>query len=285
MEKLQREQSPTVDWLTVTCKKSTSRVALFDIATQELQRLKAEGNDLKTWRFHGYDGLSCQGYRWGTRQDSDILMLSGSDAAYGWQTALEYATNVTRIDLAVTVRLFHPIPDYAWAIYRTLDEKVDGKKPCRKLTFITNNHGGQTLYVGSRSSDQMGRLYDKGREGAKKLDMPIGELWRYEVELKAKRALAVAEQLKICAKSGQNVGNAIGATVQTWFFTRGVPSLMWPESREEFDLAIAARITDDAATLDWLSTCVKPSVQRLIKKGRRRDVLQSLGFLDLDKGL
>jgi hypothetical protein len=284
-QKLQQEQHSNIDWLTATCKGREPQIALYRMATEQLQVIKAQGNDLKSWHFKGYAGLQAQGYRWGKRADSSILVLSGTYAAEHWLAALGLATNVTRVDLATTVRLSEPLPSFAWHIYEVIGQEPEEKLENRNLTCLSNNHGGETFYVGSRISDQSGRLYDKGRENPKKLDLPAGTLWRYEVELKRERAKSVAQQLLACAKAGQNVGNTIAETVQLWFFSRGVPSLIWSEADKGFDLSLEARVTDDLATLEWLTSSVRPSVQRLIKKGKRRDVLIALGFLDLDKGL
>src|SRR3989304_5980210 len=133
--------------------------------------------------------------RWGMRTDGCIMMLSGQDAAINWLPALALAQNVTRLDLAVTVSLADPITDvakraYAWVL--TDPHSCPGKK--RKYSYVENSSGGQTVYIGSRASDQFGRLYDKGCESAKDACAPPGLLWRYEVEFKAYRAKKLARQ-------------------------------------------------------------------------------------------
>src|SRR3989304_7698974 len=58
----------------------------------------------ETWKWHGYAGVKIGQFRWGTRSDSDILILSGADAQAYWSMFAPLATNCTRIDLAVTAR-------------------------------------------------------------------------------------------------------------------------------------------------------------------------------------
>lgn len=282
MDKIANKQSQVVDWLTITCKGSENQNTLYQAAKEKMRQMRDQGNDLKAWKFKGYGGLQCQGYRWGIRPDSSILVLSGLDANENWAPALDLATNITRIDLAVTVRLDAPLPRYAEGIYETLAETPGIPESQRSFKFIKNQHGGETLYINSRLSDQYGRLYDKGRENPKKIDLPPGTLWRYEVEFKQDRANRIARTLQTCAKSGQLVDRAICETVQKWFFARGCPSLIYSTPGEGMSLALESRVTDDQATLDWLSVSVSPSVKRLCAKGKKRDVLMALGILGFD---
>jgi len=277
-----KQQTQAVDWLTITAKSGGARRGLYELATEQLQTLRELGNNCKPWNFQGYTGLQCRGYRWGTRLDSDILVLSGDQAGEYWHPALALAENVTRVDLAVTVLLRHPETEFAWNIYLALQGKVDGRKKCRKFTLVTDNAGGQTLYVGSRSSDQMGRLYDKGRQDLKRLDLEPGLMWRYEVEFKSSRAKRVAAQLLALPPDGARFGNTVARTVQEWFFTRGVPSLLLTDPGEEIALSVGAKVTDDLITLEWLSTQVRPSIARLVGKGKADQVVAALGMGGLD---
>src|SRR3989304_5697268 len=185
----------SVDYLTITVSNSDKSVLLM----QEAQRLKVDleecGWKVRKWGMQGYGGYSISGLRWGMRTDGCIMMLSGQDAAINWLPALALAQNVTRLDLAVTVSLADPITDvakraYAWVL--TDPHSCPGKK--RKYSYVENSSGGQTVYIGSRASDQFGRLYDKGCESARDACAPPGLLWRYEVEFKAYRAKKLARQ-------------------------------------------------------------------------------------------
>ena len=277
-----KEQTAAVDWLTVTAKSAACRRAIYDQAIRDIAAIKAEGNNIKTWNWKNYTGLQCKGYRWGTRPDSDIWVLSGDQANDYWPAALKLAENVTRIDLAVTVGLVAPETEFAWKIYLALQGQLNGKQRCKKFTYITNNDGGQTLYVGSRASDQFGRLYDKGRENVKKLDLEPGILWRYEVEFKNARAKRIAEQLSHLSCQPREIGNVLAATVQEWFFCRGVPTLLLKEPGDILGTSVAARVTDDQITLEWLSSQVRPSVKRLVEAGKEYAVRQALGISGID---
>src|SRR4030042_2129447 len=191
----------SVDFLTITVTNPGKSILLM----QEAQRLKGDlegcGWAVKKWGMKGYSGYRIAGMAWGMRHDGCIMMLSGQDAAINWLPALSLAQNVTRLDLAVTVALADPITDvakraYAWVL--THPHNCPSKK--RKYSYVENSAGGQTVYIGSRVSDQFGRLYDKGCESAKDACAPPGLLWRYEVEFKAYRAKKLAYQMGITAR-------------------------------------------------------------------------------------
>lgn len=140
-------------------------------------------------------------------------------------------------------------------------------------------------------SDQMGRIYDKGREQADRENgqggtrcevIPQGKIWRYEVEFKAYRAKKVAHYLSEKSGLWPDVNTGIGGMVAHWFLDRDVSlpyELQWDILG--FSAELSATVTDDEKTLNWLSTQVSPSVARLLKSGKRDEILLALG-LELD---
>jgi len=229
----------------------------------------------------GYSGYSIAGLRWGMRADGCIMMLSGQDAAVNWLPALALADNVTRIDLAATIFLKSPVLDvarraYAWVL---TDPNICHTKK-RRYSYVENSAGGQTCYIGSRSSDQFGRLYDKGCESSEEAITPPGWVWRYEVEFKAYRAKKLAKQMEQTAKSEiETVADSIGALVHKWFRSRGINPLFATRiDQGGWMVELEARITDDEASLNWLTVQVRPSVERLMERGRSAEVFEALGI-------
>lgn len=271
-------QSAGVDWLTVTVKDLSRQGLLCDEANRLMDALKAKGNTQKIWKFKGYNGYICGSVRWGTRDDGSILMLSGEGASLNWPVALAWCDNCSRIDLAVTVTMIAARPHIARDAYEVLVPPCSDVKSPRKLSFITNSDGGETMYIGSRMSDQYGRLYDKGIEACENTDVKPGLIWRYEVEFKQYRAQRIAKELLKYAKTSENYTENLGETVYKWFLSRGVQPIFSPYNAQPFHTEVYARLSDDDVTLRWLSTQVSPSVARLNKNGRGEEVLEALGL-------
>src|SRR3972149_9442592 len=276
----------SVDYLTITVSNSDKSVLLM----QEAQRLKVDleecGWKVRKWGMQGYGGYSIAGLRWGMRTDGCIMMLSGQDAAINWVPALALAQNVTRLDLAVTVALAGPITDVAkraYALMLTDPHGCPSKK--RKDSYVENSAGGQTVYIGSRASDQFGRLYDKGCESAKDACAPPGLLWRYEVEFKAYRAKKLAYQMGITARQAlPSVSEEIAKLVHTWFLARGIRPLYTTQDHlGEWVLGMEARVTDDDCSLNWLTLQVRPTVDRLQARGRSEGGFKALGITSVPR--
>ena len=268
------ELSSSVDWLTCTAKSPEARIRLYELCA-EFRRDLAQNGKITPWRFRGYQGLQCESVRWGTRSDSDIAVLSGYDAEIAWRRLLPVAENVSRVDLAVTIRTRNEVGDLVQVYYDWVKQNL-GAWEARKLTKIENSQGGQTLYVGSRASDQFGRIYDKGAQD-KKLKVPPGYLWRYEVEFKDDRAPKIADGLKKLTVPGEDISKTIQESVYLWFDSRGVPPLFDRTKVLPLGSTVSARVSTDEKALAWLHAQVAPTVTRLMDKGKVDQTLQALG--------
>ena len=112
---------------------------------------------MKRWQWKGYDGYQGEGFRYGMRNEEGIVILSGLRASEDWQEFAVKARRCTRIDLAVTVTLKEKDTGLASRLYRSGVERNDAN-----LGYVERSIGGSTLYLGSRTSERYGRLYDKG---------------------------------------------------------------------------------------------------------------------------
>jgi len=271
------ELSTGVDYLTITVQSEKARKDLY---TRALDGIKTNGGDatVKRWDFKGYRGLRCEGLSWGTREDSDICRLSGYDAASAWDVFLPVAENISRVDLQVTTTLTVPWPKLTTMYYDWLTEN---KKDLsfKKFLLLTGSDDGSTLYIGSRLSDQFGRIYDKGVES--QLGTPAGKVWRFEVEFKNTRAGRVAEQLRSYIGTERVNSSAVGgrilSTTKIWFCARGCP-VLWDAAAQPMLLDVVARVTSDDILLNWLSSQVRPSVGRLRDRGKLNETLKALGL-------
>lgn len=271
----------SVDWVTATAKSGAARRRLGAELLSYKHELEGQGFESRPWRWKGYAGFLTAGVRWGTRDDSDIAMVSGQDAAMLWHAVLPAAENVSRVDLAVTVHLGEPYEGVAEVCYEWVhmpESQVAARH--RRYTIIQNTAGGETLYVGSRKSDQMGRLYDKGIEAG---DGPAGLIWRYEVEYKRGLAAMVAEKLVGWKGNREETNRAINNTVWTWFDSRAVPPI-FDRNGSGWLIEHEARVTSAEKKLRWLSTQVAPSIAWLKRRGYTHEIYEALGLLLEDDG-
>lgn len=268
--------SSGIDYCTMTAKRGDRAEQLRDRANQLLAEQVDSGNDLKMWKLSGYRGKRSGGVAFGVRHDGCILVLSSSAAATLAYKSIPLADNVSRIDLQVTCFDASTQAERAHLGYYSMLEapRRRGRPPTASLRL--NSRGGQTLYCGSRASDKVGRLYDKGIE---QKTAPAGAYWRYEVEYKRDEAARIA-RLSSEAKLDDAL---IAAFVADFFGSRGLPI---PACIEDLETIAAEHratlqfdgITDSDRTLRWLNQTVAASVQRLIDSGRLADVVRALGM-------
>lgn len=267
--------SAGIDWLTITANEKEAKKMLFDETFYLKDKLREAGEEVRPWKFKGYVGFKVGSLRWGVREDSNIAILSGIDAYSNWGRFGRAATNCTRIDLAVTTTLVEKWPGLAEAYY-SWHENGNGRPDVPNLgfTLIKNTDGGETIYVGSRKSQQFGRIYDKGAE--QKQEALIGHQWRYEVEYKKPMAGPVLTALLRC-EEGQDLPEKMRSTVHNWFAQRDCPPV-FKDAGPMIEIETEARVTSDEVKLWWLSSQVCPSVKSLVERGRLEDVVKALGL-------
>lgn len=261
----------SVDWLTMTLKRSYGRNTVAQKAYDFLEESISTGNDTGKWEQHGYTGWYCNSVRWGRREMDDILQLSGDAAGHLWQDYLPYADNVSRIDLAVTLKFDRNHKDLIAKQFEQLKEESKHTKLTRQYSKTEGLKEGYTLYVGSRSSAQFGRLYDKQAE-SKNATHWLNCL-RWEVEFKKPLAWEVAAELGMTAYPEQYIYQR----VYGWFADRYiyVPDL----GQEKIPpLHIPRKMLPDEKRLEWLAKQVRPTVDKLRARGYSQRLRGVLGF-------
>lgn len=260
----------TVDWVTFTSNRNASRDALSRFAYEYLEHSLGQGNRSKLWSSFGYDGWDIGGMRWGRREQDDLCQLRGEVAETYWRTYLPLASGVSRLDLAATVQFKeHPITIVSDAYNQVLDTALD-LPIVRNYAKITSLKGGDTLYVGKRSSTQFGRLYDKGLQSKEK---SFANCIRWEVELKKEVAWSVSQHLA----RASNHATWISAYVYNWFKERMI-ECPWRPTIAYNAIEFPRRPTTTQMSLGWLQEQVQPTVTRLCDQGLLTDVLNALGL-------
>lgn len=234
-------------------------------------------DDPRPWRFFGYDGLIAGNIAYGWREDEVLIQLRSSTANDLWHT-IPAGARCTRLDLQVTVLLEEPFQ--LASSYFTLLGGKETRSKLKKTLIQSNNDEGGTLYLGSRKSLQMGRIYDKGskRAGIKIDDVDPAQLWRYEVELKKERAKEVYTYLRSVETDPVDVALTF---VFDWFTMRGVTPL-FADTGENLDII---RDVEEVFRGDrwlkriaWLKQSVRPAVRELIDAGYLEEVARAMGF-------
>jgi hypothetical protein len=210
--------------------------------------------------------------------------VSGPKAATAFlfaKLALNAPAKTTRIDLQVTIELKDTKQALASLAYQNVPLSEQNK---RAYTYWTNKRGGQTLYVGKRTSSRYGRLYDKGAQ----MGLEPLTLWRYEVEYKKPLATQVAAALqeKVIERPYTDTGvvahgleTEIVSEVGNFFTDRGVRFPLCPLDKVlVYSCGVTKKPEKVTAKLAWLRAQVAPTVQELMALGHKDDTLDALGI-------
>lgn len=271
----------TVDWFTGTIpysqEDSPTRIAYMTAKCWQmgvLTRERSKGNSCSDTATHGYRGWVSGQIQIGERHDGLYFRASGEAADHIWREAVELGYRASRIDLAATVWYDRPRPDIAREAYASTTSAVHraGRPPSGGLYL--NASGGSTCYVGSRSSEKYGRIYDKGAESG---STDYRNSWRYELELKGETAAATAIDL---AKTFAQ-GRCINEWVAGYFAPRGV-RIDWRGVTPSDLPAATRRLSDDDSRLAWIAEAVAPAVRQLSARVGLSDILGALGLSGLD---
>lgn len=261
--------SASVDWLTCTGTSPDSRDGLWSHGLRLLHACKREGEKTAAWHANGYIGRKGPHFGFGSRDDSVCLQLSSFQAEDEWKHCIGTSENVTRLDLAVDTYFDPPLPSLSAKVYRDANHVTsrNGKPP--KKTLYVDTDGGSTLYVGARTSENYGRLYDKG---VKEKAAQRGTWWRWEVELKGRTAVAQSDALL----SADDHRVAIVREVAYWFGTR--TSHTYTSSHRQGTLVGPREPTTVDRQLRWLARGVRPTIASLVERVGVDRVLFALGL-------
>lgn len=254
----------SVDYLTATASNDKASGNLLHRLYDVLGPDRLHEYIWKPWRFKGFAGRSTEGVRYGVRGEESIVILSGSRASAHWADIAGLATNVTRIDLALTVELEAPMPHLAREFYAEAMESGNAN-----YGYVTTTRGGSTLYVGSRTSQFYGRLYDKSAEQGQE----SGKVWRWEIEVKKPKSRTAVVALMDQDKPAEWIHNYVHA----WFTMRGIECPQ-PGLYLDTALEIGAIVKTTDKTIAWLRSQVKPAVHKLITAGFKDQVQEALGL-------
>lgn len=249
----------SVDWITCTYKSTNRRAQVKTMLDGLIESEVLAGNRISNGSFNGYKTYSSGEALFGERDDGYIVRLTSLLAAKHWRSFVALASNVTRLDIAVTVKMSSDPKGMIEAAYQQATVGL-GEEQQRRFALVQNSQGGATLYVGSRTSAQYARFYNKYAE-SKRASQWLNCI-RYEVEFKKPLSLQVAMELQ----RQSDEGAWIGSYVRGWFLTRGVVPV-YNSSVTVRALQIRRKESDNARTLNWLGRTVHGAYEQLRLKG------------------
>lgn len=262
-----------VDWLTMTTKKDGPGEHWYRLYNE--YRKDVIKDELREKRFNNgfYAGLSIGHLRWGYSERNGYILIASGHLAESYYERFKPAKHrTTRIDLCYDFELSQP-RELIQNTYEYLLETQQTKFP--KIAAFRTRQGGATLYIGSRSSAQYGRLYDKGVEQG---THEPGRKFRAEVEYKKPLSMQVAKQ--VSENDPKQRAADIHRTVWQWFSERLVELPGKPNSGQVINASYVKQVTSADKKLQWLRTQVAPTVIDLCNTGRGHEVMRALGFID-----
>lgn len=266
-----------IDYLTMTSKPNGGDYGEFIHIGRKLQKQSQnEGNTLRNAAILGYEGTICGTVFVGESEQGAMVRVSGGMAnqAAKWLKGLDCKT--TRIDFQVTV-WYDTEPTgiiRKYAEVAKADAIVADERTKRIIKTVEDNNDGYTLYIGSRTSDYYGRLYDKHAESH---NDAYRNALRFEVEIKGKRA---NQAMAALPTSKRRISPYVSSFVGEWFTARGVyVPFLYANGIMAIE-PISRETNDTARRLHWLRTQVRGTVAQLRLVVDTNDILDALGFFD-----
>jgi hypothetical protein len=268
-----------LDWLTASFHTHNSAERAKADADRWARSEVAEGAQVKPFRLGGYQGWLAGRVRLGTRLDGALLQLSGDLAERHVSEVSARASNVSRVDIAVTVRVGPEDGDLAADHYT---EAVRYRKvhPAGARPLLTQDgDGGSTLYLGDRASNWFLRVYNKHAECLEARDLEGAAhyegCWRYELEVKGPDAFRQAQLYPgVFDRPGY-----CQAYVHQWAENHGLVPAFPYDGDQKLEPGFRRR-SDRDTRLAWLSDSVRPAVDWLRESTDRDTLIGLLGLSD-----
>lgn len=255
-----------LDWLTMTTTKEQRGYIYWAI-------FKSFTDDkIRPWRLRQYSGLEAANGEIAVgidhKTNTAILIARGGIADDIFITRPPAPSQFSRLDIQTTVVYDFPQRDLLEEVYST------GGGVVKKKSWIVNNQGGQTVYLGSRQSQIFVRVYDAGirHELAEKDTM-----FRYEIEVKKPLALPLAHVIW-AQKSVASMRMIMADWMVDKLTARNI-ILPWERSilNEQID-SLTIRKTSEDSTFAWLGNQVAKAIEKLLDNGYTRDEILAVLF-------
>jgi hypothetical protein len=260
-----------VDWISGTLGRDEidNQTWMYDClhALEDVQRL---GNVYKRRSLLGFDGWEAGGCFVGSNEKMHYAQFAGKYANDAYMMLEHPKVHISRIDLQTTVQydvelLKEGRYQYARAIHHN---KGLPEHRQRKIHLYAGSDGGDTIYLGSPSSDARGRIYNKAKQSS---EHAYERSWRYEVVYRNERAASVFRYLVMPDIKASAI---ILSEVFEWYSERGVTILDVGIERTNVIALPKQPRTDVERKLRWVKNQVVPTIRKLAELGYAEELME-----------
>lgn len=266
-----------IDYISLTMHNDNPNVQTWLAAAfAYLQEIAVHSDEIKHSKRLGYEGFAFGGSFVGQRERDTIAIFSGERAKRAYDLLYRRDCHVSRLDVQTSYRYSVPSSNVAQTVRNQVQRAnaTISSARQRNATLMEDLRGGATCYVGTRTSEQFARVYNKEAESG---DSTYQGVWRFEVQFKNRYAEKVAEQFKT---GDYQAPNQAAVLVKQWLRHRGVQT-PWQAEAELLPLPKESNTpTQSEARLRWLRDQVRPAIRQLLKYGLRDDIIEALGLND-----
>jgi len=232
----------------------------------------ADGYPVRSYAANGYTGSYVDGITWGERADGAMVRLSGEMAAEHSHAALIWADNVSRIDFQVTLQDSSTARNWAQIALGSFTQDPRVQAGMTQYQRIVSSKGGESVYLGRRSSSRFYRIYNKTAESD---GLWPATSWRFEVEYKPQRSQTWAAKVRERSWTPEDTRAVVARAFADYGFA--LPCQFLPRGWSDRS---PREPTDDQRRLEYLRKFIRPMVGKL-KDSFDIDVLmEAIGLYD-----
>jgi len=259
-----------VDWISATLGREEidNQTWLYD-AIHALEQVAMLGNTYKRRSLLGFDGWESGGCFVGSNDKRHYAQFAGKYANDAYHFLDHPKVHISRIDLQITVKYSEELIkegryQYASAIHHN---KALPEHRRRTIHLFAGSDGGDTVYLGSPSSDLRGRIYNKDKQSG---DDAFKRSWRYEAVYRNNHANNV---YRYCLDADTKVNASIVSLVVEFFRERGVKVLGLDNIGGMAISAPKPPISDAGTKLRWIKEQVVPTIRKLAEMGYAEELM------------
>jgi len=262
-----------VDWISATLTRDAidDQTWLWD-AIHALEKVQSIGNTYKRRSLLGFDGWESGGCFVGSNEQMHYAQFAGKYANDAYHFLEHPKVHISRIDLQVTVKYSLDLIregryQYASAI-RHNKALPEGRQ--QKIHLFAGSDGGDTVYVGSPSGEQRGRVYNKHKQSG---EQAYERSWRYEAVFRNRHADRVFRSVFTQADA---LNTIIVPRVVEFFRERGVSILGLEHQHGIAAESVQSPPTDVERKLRWIRNQVIPTIRKLAELGYAEDLMDAI---------